>query len=611
MGKKIMLFIVLALFGLNNLNAQCFFKTYSTELLNEYHEGFYVTPKGKIVCRFFDGFSFFDGSTWKNLQTTAIPHGNSLAMEENGTVWLGSFYAGLTKFVDTNNITNYDTSDGLASMEIQVIKIAPDGKIWIGHYGGGVSVWNGTSFTVYDTTNGLSDMFIRQIAFDKNGKVYIGSMNGTVDVFDGIKFTKMNLPANGEINDIAIADNGDIYILTYNMTSYMDVVYRFDGNKWYQLNFTKLGAEPSINKILTDQANHLYLASYNGLLKFDGKNESLYTQNSGLFADNVSNMGITEDGTIYLTSNTGITEFKQATTFVIDIKQPNGSTYDGKIVVFKKMKGVKAFTQIASQSYTASPAVITVNTTGDFIILVEPNASVNPDLVGTYFGDVDIWDKATVVQNHFCESKIDTYAVKVIQIPPMPKGKGYISGTVKSTDGTRGVAEPIKDVDVTLKKVPGGVIVKKTKTNDNGVYEFTELDTATYAIFVDIPGLPQDTPRIVKITETDTSFKNQDYKVDSTGIKAGDFSGIKEKRNDFKASVYPNPFSDKLFVRFFNNGITSVEIVNISGEVVRSFKETGYGEKIMTINFSDLPHGLYVLKINNGEKLSVFTVSSY
>lgn len=608
MFKKIHIILVLLSGWYFSLQAQCNFKTYSSELLNEYHEGFYVTPEGKVVCRFFDGLSIFDGNSWKNIQKT-IQQGQSTVMEENGTIWLGSFYSGLTKFVDTNNITNYDTSDGLASMMIEVISIAPDGKIWIGHWGAGISVWNGTSFTIYDTTNGLSDMTIRNIYFDKNGYAYIIGFNNQVDIFNGVTFTKMAIPQMDELSDITIAENGDIYLLGFTVTNYEYAVYRFRDGVWTQLHFTKLGAEPTIYKILTDQANDLYLATSNGLLKFDGNEEYLYTVKDGLFENNVYNMGITKSGIIYMSSGIGVTEMKQYATFNVNIQQPTGTSNEGFIVVYKKVAGVKKLAEAGKFAYNSLNNSVTVNTTGDFIIMIEPNISLNPDLVNTYYGDVDTWKLAKVINKHFCHSKTDSITVNVLQIKPLPKGNGYISGSVKSIDGTRAGSEPIKDVDVTLKKVPGGVIVNKTKTNDQGFYEFTQLDTATYAIFVEIPGLPLDSPRIVQITATNNSFKNQDYKVDSSGIKIGDFSNIAKLRNEMNAKIYPNPFRDFLNIQYYATSSSTVEIFNMSGQKIISVSYNTEGLHELKLDFVGVPKGLYLLKIQDDIRQSVFMVN--
>ncbi len=47
--------------------------------------------------------------------------------------------------------------------------------------------------------------------------------------------------------------------------------------------------------------------------------------------------------------------------------------------------------------------------------------------------------------------------------------------------------KPIKDVDVILKKVPGGEIVHKTKTGETGDFEITGLQTGMYTL--EIPNI--------------------------------------------------------------------------------------------------------------------------
>jgi plastocyanin len=66
--------------------------------------------------------------------------------------------------------------------------------------------------------------------------------------------------------------------------------------------------------------------------------------------------------------------------------------------------------------------------------------------------------------------------------------------------------------------------------------------------------------------------------------------GILEPATDLLTQVYPNPFSDKLTVKF--NGIEKIEFVNILGEKVKTVTIDSQEGKL-DIYFDNLPAGVY------------------
>ncbi|HLO91405.1 MAG TPA: agmatine deiminase family protein [Lentimicrobium sp.] len=76
-----------------------------------------------------------------------------------------------------------------------------------------------------------------------------------------------------------------------------------------------------------------------------------------------------------------------------------------------------------------------------------------------------------------------------------------------------------------------------------------------------------------------------------------------------KIEVYPNPFVNELNLTFnlVNKSEVLIEIYNTNGMLVYSSKQSiGMGEQQLTIPSNDLPEGLYLLKITNGENQNNF-----
>jgi len=76
------------------------------------------------------------------------------------------------------------------------------------------------------------------------------------------------------------------------------------------------------------------------------------------------------------------------------------------------------------------------------------------------------------------------------------------------------------------------------------------------------------------------------------------------KRDDLKVNIFPNPTSGKFQIKNLNNGhgLLSIEIFNSFGKKLMEFETD---EKLIQIDFSDKPKGVYLIRIKSG--LEVFT----
>jgi hypothetical protein len=69
--------------------------------------------------------------------------------------------------------------------------------------------------------------------------------------------------------------------------------------------------------------------------------------------------------------------------------------------------------------------------------------------------------------------------------------------------------------------------------------------------------------------------------------------------------AYPNPFKNKLNINLTGyNGSTEVGIYSISGLMLKS---TRTNESILEMDLTDLPAGLYLMKVMNREKQTVIS----
>lgn len=98
----------------------------------------------------------------------------SLVVDEGGTVWAGTWGAGLSRFDGKDWIT-YTESDGLPANHI--FSLSSDGGIWVGT-SRGLSRFDGAGFTTYGMNNGLYSERVFSIEIGDDGGMWIGGFGG-------------------------------------------------------------------------------------------------------------------------------------------------------------------------------------------------------------------------------------------------------------------------------------------------------------------------------------------------------------------------------------------------------------------------------------------------
>jgi len=594
-----------------NIHAQnCQIDTFTTAtgLASSHSLNAAINKYNHIVLKHPANISFYNGSVWKKYFDPEL-QGQGIALDDSDYIWFGSFSKGLLKIKDTG-IVVFDTSNGLPGMTVNEVRIGPEGVIYIAVSGHGLTLFDGSTFTVYDTSNGLCDNDIQTIAFSKYGEAYLGGYKGCVTRYDGTDFMVLpDIRTSGlpfEVRKMAVDIHDVPYAITISFTTDTSGFpveiselfnFNFEFNKWNKVNipFDSLSA---IRDISIDRNNFLWLVTSEGVFKFDGDTWHKMDVLQTIFSD-FNSVTCEISGIPWFTTNQGAIRFKEmiSVEMILNVNL-------AKLYLYKyNPVGIKSF-EISDTILITSGGIITeLVSAGKYLFCLKPDQAMYPALTGTYLGDVDNWMDASHLMLAFCDS---TYSIVInpLSLPSEnPAAKGVISGYVKSTDGFRAGTEPIKDIDVTLRKMPGK-IVKAVKTDINGYYQFNNVEEGTYSLLIDLPGLYQDSVPQLTITETDTLFKNRDFEIDSAGIHIGDFSGIDETYLRLNNFVYPNPVSNTLYINLSlpKESPFTIEFIDCSGKIV-FYK---MGNETMRIfektNVAHFPKGIYIIKVTTDDQ---------
>ncbi len=162
------------------------------------------------------GFSY--AQTFTNYTTSnglLSDNVNCVDTDAAGVVWFGT-QDGVSVFNGTT-WTNYTagSNPGLVDNTIQAIHCAANGDVWVGT-DFGASVFSAATWTSYTTTSGLANNQIKCITEDGAGDIWFGTSAGA-SKYDGAAWTNVGtaqgLPFGG-VNEIDVKANGEVWFGT-------------------------------------------------------------------------------------------------------------------------------------------------------------------------------------------------------------------------------------------------------------------------------------------------------------------------------------------------------------------------------------------------------------
>jgi ligand-binding sensor domain-containing protein len=186
------------------------FKTYVHQLVNEWVYGVTVDAKQRVWFGTEGGVSMFDGKHWKSWthkDGMGAPNEDNLPISLNTGLGTRSRH-NLSVLVDGEPTYNPNY--------VFCIQAAPDGSIWAGTWGGGVSRFDGKNWTNYTSHDGLAGDIVFSMTRDKQGTWWFGTNKG-LSRFDGKHwqtFSREDGLFGNSVYAVAAAPNGDIWVGT-------------------------------------------------------------------------------------------------------------------------------------------------------------------------------------------------------------------------------------------------------------------------------------------------------------------------------------------------------------------------------------------------------------
>jgi ligand-binding sensor domain-containing protein len=186
------------------------FTTYVKELVNEWVYGLDVDTQGRVWFGTEGGVSMFDGKTWKSWShKDGLGGPNPDGLPASPNTGLGT---------RMRHDLDVHVEGGLSYNPSYVLSIlaVPDGTIWAGTWGGGVSKFDGKTWSNLTKREGLSGNMVYAIARDSKGGMWFGTDEG-VTRYDGKNWRKFGREEgllDSAVYAIAVVPNGDVWVGT-------------------------------------------------------------------------------------------------------------------------------------------------------------------------------------------------------------------------------------------------------------------------------------------------------------------------------------------------------------------------------------------------------------
>jgi ligand-binding sensor domain-containing protein len=471
-------------------------------------------------------------------------------------IWFGyrdNLDGGVSKF-DGNNWTTYTDKNGFAGDYVNKIAIDAEGNKWIGCQWIGVIKFDGTTWTTYTPSDSLAEYNVTSIAIDKEGNKWFGSawVEGRVSKFDGTTWTTYDTVdglAGIDVWAISIDSSGNKWFGTG------DGVSKFDGANWTTYDTTDGLVGNFVNEIAFDAEGNTWFGcghfwyENGGLTKFDGTNWTSYTTSDGLPCNRVNAIAIDSAGNKWF----------------------GCAFYDSEHGQLKG--GVLKFDGTTWTTYTTSDGLVS-NGVNAIAIDAEGNK-----WLGTEGG----------------VSKLDEEGIARISVSPENQDVCYMAGN-KVFNISINTAKPTNwtisdDADwLTVSPITGQI----SGTQKKIITASFTADTLT-------------SPRIATIIVSGTGVPSDTVTVTQSGILPDSSPSL----YDLKATIYPNPVKDNLFIKINDATLTdiTISVVDVSGRslIKRNFEHIDLDAE-KTLDFSFMKSGLYFLEIRSEKNSRVYKI---
>ncbi len=269
-----------------------------------------------------DGVSQYARGVWTTFTTADGLSGNrvtAIAPGRDASLWFGTGGNFVTRYIehDPRQVwRTYGVSDGLVDGFIYSLAIDYYGDAWVGTNGGAYqfvetpgSTTHAGVWKSYGTTDGLPETRVTAVAVDINNIKWFGTAFSGIAAFDGSAWQPYPLPQGERVRTTAIATDarGVKWIATWNGA------LRFDGSNWTVYDTTAGLASNTVNSVTVEGGTIVWFGTNRGASRFDGVTWTKFNRaNSSLISDTVNVVAADVSRNVWFGTPLGVTVYNES-----------------------------------------------------------------------------------------------------------------------------------------------------------------------------------------------------------------------------------------------------------------------------------------------------------
>lgn len=378
-----------------------------------------VSEQGLVWLATSGGLYKFNGVTFTKIYQALLSGSNSVSIDADGNIWVGSNY-GVGKLSGNSFEFFYPNENGMADNQVCEIETDQSNTVWIGTRRG-LATFSSPPWPIYNTSSSaIPENYIKSIAIDRYGNKWMGSWdNAGLIKFDGSEWSVFQ-PDEGTTTFI------DHVIVDTNNIKWISDMYHgiqsFNDTSWTYYNEANSGLPDNyIRSIFADKDNNIWVGlEYFGAAVFDHSEWTYYdTANTcmernwveDIYVDDIGNAWFSVDwSTVIRISNSGCEVFNStnsglANNFVKRII----ADHQGKMWFGMQQGEISGFDGLNWSTYHLGPnGYYTVN---DMAVDEANNLWVGTNGAGLYKFDGTEWTNYTVINSGLCCNEVLSLAI--------------------------------------------------------------------------------------------------------------------------------------------------------------------------------------------------------
>ena len=423
---------------------------------------------------------------------------------------------------------HYDTLDGLVDNDVTAIHRTPDGVIWFGTDGGGVSVYDGERFNTFTTQDGLASNFVRSIYSADDTTIWFATQAG-VSRYDSThgndrppftNLTEKEGLAHNDVYAIYQTTDGVLWFGT------VDGIFQYNGKKIVNLTEEDGLTRDHIYAICQTSDGVLWFATRgSGVFVYNGERIiKRLTAKNGLMDNRVHTIYAAPDNKLWFGTDSGVSVY-DGSGFVKHLTGKDGLMHNRVHAICQDSEGMMWFSTPAGASRYDGKTVVNFTTEDGLkhnsvaAIYPAPDGKI---WFGTEGGGISTYDGNGFVSFTEVEGLASNWIHDIHQAPGGAIWFGTSAGVSRydldpspGTDGHRFVNFTVQDglvndiVRAIYHDSDGGMWFG----TDDGISQYNPTGHPDGRLFVDLTtqdGLINDTVRAIHRTPDGTMWFGTD-----------------------------------------------------------------------------------------------------